>query len=92
MQAITPVIKLTDTQIQANNDFLDLMIEKLRLKNDAALSRALEQAPPVISKIRHGRLGIGDTLTIGCHELTEMPIREIKALLGKPSLKNKRHG
>ena len=90
MQTVTPVIKLTDEQIQANNDFLDLMIEKLRLKNDAALSRILEQAPPVISKIRHGRLGIGDSLTVRCHEVSDMPIREIKARLGKPSLKNKR--
>ena len=32
------------------------LISKLNLKNDAALSRALEVSPPVISKIRHRRL------------------------------------
>ncbi len=32
------------------------LISRLSLKNDAALSRALEVSPPVISKIRHRRL------------------------------------
>jgi hypothetical protein len=32
------------------NRVLDAIIEKLQLKNDAALSRALEVAPPVISR------------------------------------------
>ena len=40
---------------------LDAIIVKLHLKNDAALSRALEVAPPVISKIRHRTLPIGAT-------------------------------
>ena len=38
------------------NNLLDTLIKQLHLKNDAALSRALEVAPPVISKIRHRRL------------------------------------
>ena len=40
-----------DELLQYNpNRLLDTLIENLRLKNDAALSRALEVAPPVISK------------------------------------------
>lgn len=69
-----------------NNAFLDLLIGRLQLKNDAALSRALDVMPPVISKIRHGRLDIGDMLVIRSHELTGLPVREIKALLGKPCM------
>jgi hypothetical protein len=41
------------------NNLLDTLIKHLHLKNDAALSRALEVAPPVISKIRHRRLPVG---------------------------------
>eukprot|EP01030_Chromulinospumella_sphaerica_P007478 gene7478-7311_t len=38
-----------DDLLQYNpNRLLDTLIENLRLKNDAALSRALEVAPPVI--------------------------------------------
>ena len=39
---------------------LATLISKLSLKNDAALSRALEVSPPVISKIRHRRLPVTD--------------------------------
>ena len=59
---------------------LDAVMAKLGLKNDAALSRALEVAPPVISKIRHGRLPVGATLLIRMHEVTDIAIRELKAI------------
>lgn len=64
------------------NLLLDTLIQKLHLKNDAALSRALEVAPPVISKIRHHRLLIGASLLIRMHELSELPIRELRKLMG----------
>ncbi len=43
------------------NHLLDILLGKMQLKNDAALSRLLEVAPPVISKIRHHRLPVGAT-------------------------------
>lgn len=63
-----------------NGQLLDAVMAKLGLKNDAALSRALEVAPPVISKIRHGRLPVGATLLIRMHEVTDIAIRELKAI------------
>ena len=44
------------------NQLLDTLRERMKLKNDAALSRALEVAPPVISKIRHRTLPVGASL------------------------------
>jgi hypothetical protein len=64
------------------NALLDALLDKLKLKNDAALSRALEVAPPVISKIRHRRLPIGASLLIRMHEVTELSIRELRDLMG----------
>ena len=64
------------------NKVLDAIIEKLNLKNDAALSRALEVAPPVISKIRHRTLPIGATILLRMHEVSEFSLRELKALMG----------
>jgi len=64
------------------NKVLDAIIEKLNLKNDAALSRALEVAPPVISKIRHRTLPIGATILLRMHEISEFSIRELKGLMG----------
>ncbi|WP_338847711.1 hypothetical protein V8J88_03090 [Massilia sp. W12] len=63
------------------NRLLDAIIEKLQLKNDAALSRALEVAPPVISKIRHHTLPIGATILLRMHEISDMSIREMRELM-----------
>ncbi len=63
------------------NRLLDAIIEKLQLKNDAALSRALEVAPPVISKIRHYTLPIGATILLRMHEISDMSIREMRELM-----------
>jgi plasmid maintenance system antidote protein VapI len=61
---------------------LDAMLEKLQLKNDAALCRALEVAPPVISKIRHRRLPVGASLLIRLHEVTDMSVAQLREILG----------
>jgi hypothetical protein len=62
------------------------IIAKLQLKNDAALSRALEVAPPVISKIRHRTLPIGATILLPMHEVSEFSIRELKKLMASPKI------
>lgn len=71
------------SQVTYNPDnLLDSLIERLNLKNDAALSRALEVAPPVISKIRHRRLPVGASLLIRMHEVTDLSIAELRSLMG----------
>lgn len=65
-----------------SNKAVDWMLAKFKCKNDAALSRQLEVAPPVISKIRHKRLPIGDSLLVKIHELLEMGTKQIKSELG----------
>lgn len=74
--------RVNEEQVKRNNEFLDLLIKTMTLKNDAALSRVLEVAPPVISKIRHGTRTVGATLLIGAHEESGLSIREMKAVLG----------
>jgi hypothetical protein len=64
------------------NRLLDALIEHLRLKNDAALARTLEVAPPVISKIRHRRLPVGAALLIRMHEVTDLTIGDLRYLMG----------
>lgn len=64
------------------NKLLDSVIQKLNLKNDASLSRLLEVAPPVISKIRHNRLPVGASLLVRMHEVTGLTIRELREILG----------
>jgi plasmid maintenance system antidote protein VapI len=64
------------------NRLLNVLIEKTNSKNDAALSRALEVAPPLISKIRHRRLPIGASMLIRMHEVCGMSIGELRELMG----------
>jgi hypothetical protein len=64
------------------NHLLDILRGNMQLRNDAALSRMLEVAPPVISKIRHRRLPVGASLLIRMHEVTGMSIRDLRDLMG----------
>ena len=64
------------------NNLLSRLIKTLNLKNDAALSRTLEVAPPVISKIRHGRLPVGASLLIRMQEVSDMSIQPLRTLMG----------
>src|ERR1700709_2942895 len=64
------------------NHLLDILLGKMQLKNDAALSRMLEVAPPVISKIRHHRLPVGASLLIRMHEVSDLSIRDLRYLMG----------
>jgi transcriptional regulator with XRE-family HTH domain len=61
---------------------LDALLQNMHLKNDAALARMLEVAPPMISKIRHGRLPVGASLLIRMHEVTELSISDLRFLMG----------
>lgn len=61
---------------------LNLLLENLRLKNDAALARMLEVAAPVISKIRHRRLPVGGALLIRMHEVSGLSVTDLRYLMG----------
>lgn len=61
---------------------LDEVAVRLMLKNDASLARMLEIQAPMLSKIRHRRLPVGSALLIRFHEVTGLPIAELRALMG----------
>jgi plasmid maintenance system antidote protein VapI len=60
----------------------DAIIKQLNLRNDAGLSRILNVAPPVISKIRHRKLTIGASLLVRMNEVTGLSIKALRALMG----------
>lgn len=64
------------------NNLLDTMRDKLDLKNDAALARALEVSPPVISKLRHRTLPVGASILIRMHEVSDVSIKDLRVLMG----------
>lgn len=64
------------------NILLDNLQTYLQLKNDAALSRALEVTPPIISKIRHARLPVGGAILLRMHEVTGISVASLRAMMG----------
>lgn len=75
-------MKMASAQRYDPDQLLASLIGKLNLKNDAALSRALEVSPPVISKIRHRRLPVTASLLIRMHEVSALSIHELRQLMG----------
>lgn len=68
-------------EIAAANRLIDTLVTDHALKNDAALCRVLHLAPPVISKIRHGRLPVSDATILRIHEKLDVPVKRIRELL-----------
>lgn len=62
--------------------FLDKMVKTLGLKNDAALARALQCTPVVLSHIRHSDKTMPPNCIIRTHKLTGWPILQIEKELG----------
>jgi hypothetical protein len=75
-------VKMQSMQRYDPDQLLASLIGRLNLKNDAALSRALEVSPPVISKIRHRRLPVTASLLIRMHEVSALSISELRQLMG----------
>lgn len=66
------------------SDLLDLVIDKLELKNDAGLARELDMSAPAISKMRNGVLPVGASTLVRMHEATNMSIGELREAMGEP--------
>jgi len=63
----------------------DALIAHHQLKNDAALSRLYEVAPPVISKMRTGKLPVGDSFVIRALRLNpDWSLAKVESLFHTP--------
>lgn len=71
----------TSTMFDADT-LLDGLIVHLDLKNDAALARALEVAPPIISKLRHRSLPVSAAVLVRMHEVSGLSINNLRLLMG----------
>lgn len=61
---------------------MDGLIERLQLKNDAALSRMLRVQAPIISKVRRRRAPVTAALLLRMHEVTSVPVGTLRRLMG----------
>lgn len=70
-----------DFQYDPDN-LLNVASLHLHAKNDAALARALNVMPPVISKIRHRHAHVSAFMLIRIHEKTRISIVTLRELMG----------
>jgi hypothetical protein len=63
---------------------LDYVIDKLHLRSDAGLSRALKVGPPVLSKIRHKHLKISSDLLVRMHDVSDLGLDTMRKIAGIP--------
>jgi plasmid maintenance system antidote protein VapI len=63
------------------NDLLDILKDELDLKNDAALAEELGVPPPVLSKIRHGKLAINANHILKIYDASGWSIEKIRGYL-----------
>ena len=73
-----PEIDVNDPAYQPG-PLLDAITKALKLKNDAALSRELGVAPPVVSKIRNARVALSAQMIIRIHDVTAWSIAQIRS-------------
>lgn len=71
-----------ETTAKINALLDELRDDHAKVKNDAALCKAMKVAPPVISKLRNGRLGMSGDMKIRIHELFGLSIAYIQNKLG----------
>lgn len=61
---------------------MDSLNSVLGLRNDAALAKALQIHPAVISKIRHGKVPVSAEVVLRIHDVTDIPIHQLRAWMG----------
>lgn len=59
----------------------DWLLVKAGAKNDAALAAKLGMAPPALSKMRNGHLGVGAVTILAIHERLDVPVKTIRERL-----------
>jgi len=62
--------------------FLDAVIKRLNLKNDAALSRTIDIAPPALSKVRSKIMPVGPALALRVMEATGASMKDLYRWMG----------
>jgi len=66
-----------------NARLVDHLLSSQQLKNDAALSRALDVVPAIISKVRSGRMNVSSTIILNIHETFDIPVKTIRSLIAQ---------
>lgn len=82
---ITPHHPAPEARVTPGAALLDYLLRTTGVKNDARLGKLLQLSPPVISKVRSGKLNVSDAFILRVHETLDIPVRQIRAILAAHS-------
>ena len=71
----------------AVHPLLDALITQEKLRNDADIARVLGIAPPQVSKTRHGKIEVSDTMRVAIMRRFKWSLRRIDELAPPASAK-----
>lgn len=74
-----PLLKLAS---YSPENFLNRVLNAMNLKNDAALARALEVTPAVVSRVRNKKAPVSANLLLVIHDISEIAIPELRRMMG----------
>ena len=80
-----PPMRNTNTNLPNPGLFMDLLVERFDLKNDAQLGRALGMQPPHISRIRAGNLPLTAEVILRIHEAGQIDVADIRSMARLPA-------
>lgn len=93
------IVRLSEPADMLSNDpnytpgrLLDSLIGRFMLRNDLALARKLHLPHPCVSRVRHRKLALSAAIFLRIHEVTGIPIAELRDLAGMPSCLEKTLG
>lgn len=76
-----PPSMLADVPAADPNFLLDALLQHFGLKNDAALSRALQLSASSVSKLRSRRQELSPVVVLRIHETFDVGFRELRSIL-----------
>lgn len=80
------VVPLTDDHLSNPkfnpNNLLDVLQVYFKVRNDSKLAAALRLGRAPISKLRHGRISLTSGVLLRMHDVSGLPINELRQLAG----------
>ncbi len=68
-------------EFKPDHDLIDILLDELEIKTDAALAKELDLPVPTISKIRHNKMRVSANIIFKIHDATGWSIEKIRGYL-----------
>jgi plasmid maintenance system antidote protein VapI len=82
MKLLFDAIRISEKPTYNPDNLLDSIMAKMGLARDRHLCTFLDISPATISKIRHRKITVSADLVVRIHEYCDIPIGEIRSLVG----------